>query len=153
MFFNPSDIEQVLREVVNNFLIPKFKDLGMNATGDWLNAVDVEVGYDYGVILGMDYSEDLAKGREPGRLPPINAIKRWVMAKFGTTGPDAERHAWAVATNIARSGTTWYQRGGSDLIEVLEREDVKDYIRERMSGILRVTIAENLIRNAQEAFV
>lgn len=151
-YFHPQDIERILTEVVNRFLIPKFKELGMNATGEWLESLEVTTGINSGTIRGRDYSQYLAKGRKPGQRPPIAPLEKWVNAKFGISGAQAKSMAFAIATKIAKEGTTWHQKGGSDLIEVLESAEVQEYITGEMRGMLQVELEQRLIRNAQEIF-
>lgn len=149
-YFQPQDIERILTEVVNRFLIPKFRELGMNATGEWLDSLEVTTGENSGTIRGRDYSQQLALGRKPGKRPPIAPIEKWVNAKFGITGAQAKSMAFAIATKIAREGTTWHQKGGSDLIEVLESNEVREYIEGEMRGILQIELSERLVRQTQE---
>ena len=136
MFFLQSEIEDITQKVVDLFLIPRFNELNMNATGEW--------------IASIDYSEQLAKGRAGGSMPPISAMERWVNAKLGIYGKEANSIAWGIAKKIEKSGTSWYQKGGSDLIEVLSEPRTIQYIQDEMRAIATVRIADNLIRNAQE---
>lgn len=149
-YFQPQDIERILTEVVNRFLIPRFRELGMNATGEWLDSLEVTTGENSGTIRGRDYSQQLALGRKPGKRPPIAPIEKWVNVKFGITGAQARSMAFAIATKIAKEGTTWHQKGGSDLIEVLESNEVREYIEGEMRGILQIELSERLIRQTQE---
>ncbi|SHJ20560.1 hypothetical protein SAMN05443429_11235 [Cruoricaptor ignavus] len=140
-------------EVVHLFLIPKFNQLQMNATGEWLGSLEVKATEEGGQVWGRHYSEQLAKGREPGSMPPVEAIEKWVRAKFGLQGSEARSRAWAVAKSIEKKGTTWYQRGGSDLIEVLESNEVKEFVEKKIGQIITVVVAEELIRNAEKMSV
>lgn len=149
-YFNPNDIYNILNQVVELFLIPKFESLGMNATGEWLDNLEIRIDENSGTIRGRQYSEQLAKGREPGKRPPIEPLKRWAMAKFGYDEKRALGVAFAVANKIAKEGTSWYQKGGTDLIEVLNSDEVSLYIRERLSGILQTRLADELQRSAQQ---
>lgn len=149
MFVEPREIERILREVVNRFLIPKFSELGMNATGEWLQNLEVHAGEDSGTIRGRQYSEWLAKGAGP-HIAPVKPLQRWAMAKFGVDDQKGLSIAFAVREKIKKLGTSWYEQGGSDLIEVLESPEVRDFINSELSAILRVMLAEQLIRNASE---
>ena len=153
MFFNHNDVESVLQKVVDRFLIPRFKELGMMATGEWEESIEIVVGLDKGTIRGRQYSEQLAKGRKYGKRPPIAPLERWVNAKFGISGKEATSMAFAIAKKIEKEGTTWYQKGGSDLIEVLEEPKTIQFIQDELAGILKIKIEENLQRNAQNAFL
>lgn len=154
MYFTSNEIESVLLKVVDLFLIPKFRELGMNATGEWINSLEVVANNnDSGTIRGRQYSEQLAKGREPGKRPPITPLVKWVTAKFGISGKQATSMAFAISHKIANEGTTWYQKGGSDLIEVLEDQKVIEYIQNQLGGILRTKLSNELIRNAETALL
>ncbi|MDV4026561.1 hypothetical protein CMT52_19735, partial [Elizabethkingia anophelis] len=119
MWFDDKEIEAVLQKVVDNFLKPRFKELGMNASGEWLQNVGISVVDDSGTIDARAYSEELAKGRKPGKLPPVKQIEKWVNVKLGLSGNEAKSVAWAISKKIEKEGTSWYKKGGSDLIEVL----------------------------------
>lgn len=152
MFFSKDEIERVMNKVIELFVLPRFNELGMEATGEWRENLHAVANLDSGSIMGRQYSEQLANGRAPGKLPPISALEKWVTAKFGVTGPQAKSMAWAVAKKIEKEGTSWYQKGGSNLIEVLEEPRTLQYIQDELGVIARVRITEQLQRNAQEAF-
>ena len=51
----------------------------------------------YGIVM--------EEGRKPGaRMPPVDAIKLWVVRKLGIPADEAEGVAWAVAKSIAKKG-------------------------------------------------
>lgn len=152
MWFDPHEIEQVIEKVINRFLLPRFHELGMEATGEWRHNLEIELGDDSATIKGRNYSEQLARGRKPGTLPPITPIKRWVQAKFGYGEEESESIAWAVAQKIKREGTTWYKKGGTNLIEILSEPETIEFVQNELEGILKVKIQENLIRNTQQIF-
>ena len=146
------EIEVILWKVIDTFLIPRFHQLEMNASGEWIQSLEVQATPTGGKIRGRDYSEQLAKGQPPGKRPPIPALEKWVQAKMGRSGDEARQIAWAVAKKIERDGTTWYQQGGSDLLEVLETPEVIDFIQNELIATARVRLAENLNRTAQKIF-
>ncbi|CAA7195439.1 hypothetical protein [Chryseobacterium potabilaquae] len=153
MYLTHEEIERVLDQVISIFLIPRFRELGMDATGEWLDTLEKELGENSGTIRGRSYSEQLAKGRKQGKMPPIEALEKWVQAKFGLSGEEAKNRAWAVAKKIEKEGTSWYQKGGTDLIEILSEPRTVQYIQDELSGIIKLRIAENLIRNTQEVLL
>jgi hypothetical protein len=110
------------------FLKPKFRELGMPATGEWEENIEARGNE----VWGRAYTEQLVNGREPGRMPPVEAIEKWLLAKFGVV--DRNR-AWAIAVKIKNEGTSWYPNG-SDLLEVLESQEVVNYITEQIRGIV-----------------
>lgn len=145
----PEVIEQSLNRVIE-ILIRKYDELGMRATGEWADELEGRTAINRGSIWGMPYTEQLVQGRAPGKRPPIAPLERWAQAKFGLSGQQARSTAFAVANKIAESGTTWYQKGGSDLVEVLESPEVMEAfygpITEYLLAEVRVTIMEELRR-------
>lgn len=150
--FTVDEVQQILTKVVDLFLIPRFLELGMPATGEWQRNVEVIANEDFGKIRGRDYSEQLAKGRRPGKKPPVAPLQKWAMAKFGMGSKEALSMAYALANKIAERGTSWFEKGGSNLIEILEEPRVIQYIEDELSAIAKVRISENLIRNAENIF-
>lgn len=125
-------LTQTLQEVVDMFLIPKFISLGMNASGSWINALRVEVVNGTGYIKGKDYTYYLVNGRAPGNAPPISKLLPWVALKWGKTGKEGLGAAIAVSKKIAKEGTDYYPNG-TDLLEVLQSNEVTQYIYTRIS--------------------
>lgn len=132
-------------EVVSN----KHKELGMEATGDWLKALDYKIEGNIGYLIGLDYTEYLIKGREPGKRPPIDPIERWVKAKFGISGDRSRSVAFAVANKIKEQGTSWKQKGGSDLLEILNSMEVRTKINEIVGEVLTLTARQLITRQLQ----
>lgn len=131
------DIEQVIWLVVDNFLIPKFRELNMNASGQWLEALSVKgVNNNRGEIWGKDYTYYLQHGRASGTMPPVSAIEKWVGDKFGIYGREANQRAWAIAKKIQKEGTSYYPQG-TDLIEVLYKPECQTFIQTEMNKIYK----------------
>jgi len=63
--------------------------------------------YDMTGIVGTSlvYGLPVEMGRKPGRMPPVDAIKLWVVRKLGIKGQDADRVAYAIAYSIGKKGT------------------------------------------------
>lgn len=138
-------VERVLNEVVERFLKPKFISLGMNASGDWLNALEVRGSE----IWGMDYTEYLVRGRSGGTRPPIAPLIRWVGQKFGLSGQEAISTAYAVATKIEIEGTNYYPNG-TDLLEVLESREVKEFVMRELSQYVIKEVNQTFVRQAKQ---
>lgn len=126
-YFTKEEIEPVIEGVISFYLIPRFRELGMPATGEWEENIHARSNE----VWGRDYTEQLARGREPGSMPPVEAIQRWALAKFGNGDINV---AWAIAKKIEQEGTTWYPEG-SDVLEVLESRDVLDFITYRLQQL------------------
>lgn len=62
--------------------------------------------FDYEINVGSPYAYWADQGRRAGRMPPIDAIRYWLLVKgFGGRGQDINRKAWAIAKAIAKKGT------------------------------------------------
>jgi hypothetical protein len=123
--FRPEEIFQDEIESLKEELIQKYDDLGMRATGNWANKltsfVDISVGKYVAKIIGLDYTEQLVQGREPGGMPPVQNLVEWIEAKPITPWENMtiESMAWAIAKKIAREGTEYFKQGGTDLIQAV----------------------------------
>lgn len=138
-------VQEILEEVIEKFFKPKFIDLGMNASGKWLNSLSVEASDGKGIIKGIDYTYYLANGRAPGNMPPIQPLVEWVGYKFGITGNEARSAAFAIAKKIAREGTNYYP-DGTDLVEVLTYPEVISYINSQISRELEVIVKLEILK-------
>lgn len=158
-FITDEDVAAVLQGVIDEFLIPKFKELNMNASGKWIASLETERrGVNEGVIRGMDYSYWLAKGRGANQDQSPEGLRRWAVWAGNTFIKDWVRNKGisadpiAVAMSIAKKGTSWKRKGGSDLLEVLESPEVEKYVAERFKRIITPRVAEELRRNISDAF-
>lgn len=149
-FITEPEIIAIIQKVVNDVLIRRFTELGMNATGQWIDSLEVIAKGSDGIIRGQSYTEFLAKGRAGGSLPPIAPLTKWVTAKFGVGGKQAVSIAWAVAKKIQREGTTHYQKGGTDLIEILTENKTLELINTQVQQKINVSITKELQRQINE---
>lgn len=142
---------KTLQGVIDNFMIPRFMELGMDATHIWLQNIQPRVIEGVGYIYGMDYTYFLANGRAPGRRPPASALLPWVNAKFGIGGQEALSIAFAVATKIGKEGTRFYPEG-TDLLEILNSNEVKQYIYTNLGQALTAEITLILRKQINDNF-
>jgi len=99
-------------------LIKKYDELGMRASGKWANNLTVNQTKLSTKLEGMNYTYWLVHGRKGGTLPPIEALKKWVVDKgIASELKEVTSIAWAVAKTIQKKGTRYYQQGGTDLID------------------------------------
>lgn len=148
----PDDvIIQTMQGVIDNFLIPKFISLGMDATHKWLNSLEARAENGNGAIYGMDYTYFLVNGRKPGKMPPVSALLPWVNAKFGIGGKEALSIAFAVATKIKNKGTSYYPEG-TDLIEVLNSKECREYVMEQLGTWYTIEITKVLKKQLNDNF-
>lgn len=100
----------------------KHEELGMKASGQWLNSLEVQVKGLSGVIKGEPYTEQLVNGRPPGKFPPISAIRQWIIDKgINYLGKQSYLNslAFLIARKIAKEGTRYFKQGGTDLVEAV----------------------------------
>lgn len=145
------EIIRVMQGVIDNFLKPKFIELGMNASGQWLESLEAKAVNGNGEIWGMDYTYWLSHGRKPGKKPPISALIPWVNAKFGIGGNEAKGIAFAVARKIELEGTNYYPEG-TDLLEVLHSSEVSQYVTEQLQTWFTVEISKVLKKQLDDNF-
>lgn len=137
--------------VIDLFLKPKFIELGMNATGQWLNSLEARAVNGNGEIWGMDYTYWLVNGRKGGAAPPVSVLIPWVNAKFGIGGNEARSIAFAVAQKIKKEGTNYYPEG-TELLEVLNSKEVLDYIYSQFKEGMKVEVNKILIKQINDNF-
>lgn len=140
-----------MQEVIDRWLLPKFMELGMNATGEWRENVKPLAEANKGIISGRQYTEQLVYGRKPGNRPPVQPLEKWVNAKLGIQGSQAKGIAFAIANKIAKEGTDYYPNG-TDLLEVLEQPEVIDYINTQIGNYLAAQVRLQIVRDAKEIF-
>lgn len=127
--------------------IKKYNELGMRATGEWADSLEINVSGFTFQILGKDYTQYLTNGRGSGNKPPIDNLKRWVTAKFGYTDDrQVTGAAFAIANKIANEGTTWYKQGGSDLIDGVLTQQREQQIINNVGQEILTSISEDVQR-------
>lgn len=125
---------EVLLEVINNILNKNVTQYGaLNNTGKAVNSLSTNLKPNGFQIVSSEFYPSLfEQGREPGKFPPITAIKQWVAQRFGLNGKELDRVAFLVARKIAQKGTLLWQLYGS---------------QGRGSGVLSMPITnENLLK-------
>lgn len=143
----PPEVFNRAATVVIDMLITKYDDLGMRASGNWADELDYDVeGRNMVWITGLAYSEQLAQGRAPGNNPPMEPLQRWFMQKYGVEEQRARGLAFGLQKKIAKEGTSWYQQGGTDLLEVLVSDEATTAFYEIIGEYLRFDIAAALRR-------
>ncbi len=150
-FVSVDNIEQLMNDVIDWFLIPRFQGLGMRATGDWEKGLEAVAEPNRGIIKGLDYTEQLVHGQGPTTVP-ISDLKRWAKAKFRLSDNAALAVAHRVQNKIKREGTSWYEKGGSNLIEVFEEPVVINFINTRLREIVTPRITDILIRQMRDTW-
>lgn len=143
-------------ELVRQDLIARHKELKMKASGKWIKSLNTIIDYTANVLssdfVNLNYTEQLVQGRAPGKFPPIQSIKDWIIAKPITPSDNIsiDSLAFLIARKIATVGTKIYQEGGTDLIEsVINPERIKKIVENLGTIFLsnfRLEVNELLIR-------
>lgn len=129
----------------------KHEQLGMKATGDWLDSIEV-INDGFSVSLwANDYTQYLVNGRADGKMPPIDPLIRWVSAKLGVSGSEGKSIAFAVAKKIEKEGTNYYPQG-TDLIDGVITEQRMNDIIEKLELQVNLMISELVVRQVKQAF-
>lgn len=138
-------IREVMQGVIDNYLKPHFISLGMNASGKWLNSLEAYAENGTGYIRGIGYTVVLVSGRAPGKRPPIQPLQNWVQNKLGIGGDEGRGIAFAIANKIAKEGTDYYPEG-TTLLEILNSQEVKQYIYTNIGAYITGAIRTEIKR-------
>lgn len=149
-------IKKVLDKVIDKYLIPKFNELNMNASGKWIESLDTDAGSNVGHIKGQHYTQYLVEGRGPNEDQDPAKLRAWAYY-YGTTtiakwarAKGIDINPIAIAYKIAREGTTWGKKGGSDLLEVLESDEVKAFIARELAGYVSEQIQADFFKRIKD---
>lgn len=103
-------------EKMKQDLISKHLELGMKASGKWIDSLEVIEQEITVKLIGEKYTDQLVYGRKGGTRPPIQAIENWIVNKGFSYNIPLRSLAWAIAKKIEKDGTRYYQQGGTDLV-------------------------------------
>jgi len=106
------EISKTMNQSVNVFEQLVAEETPVGATGAARGSVTKEIfgqplsdNYMGVVLSSIIYGQPLEISRDPGWMPPVDAIELWVRRVMGISGQEARSVAWAVATNIKKFGT------------------------------------------------
>ena len=83
------------------------------------------------------YGLPVEYGRKPGKMPPVDAIRYWVVRKGIASGTEADSVAYLIARAIGRRGTKgahMFQKGWDAALPAVMRqwEELPDRVGERL---------------------
>lgn len=144
-------LEQYGDQIINDYR-RKLAEGNANASGLLGNSLKTEVTYDdevYEVSLRIqDYWKYLEYGREPGRFPNIDAIKRWIMVKpvlptptKNGKLPTIDQLTFLISRKIAREGIE-PRMFLTNTIEELDLKPLEDAITELLAKRFTKTLKE-----------
>ncbi|WP_295676140.1 hypothetical protein [uncultured Empedobacter sp.] len=143
------EINEVIRignDLVTTILVPMFTNKNIKNTGEFLESLEAQATSSSELqIWGVDYSEFAVNGRKKGKQPPVSAIEKWVQQKFGYSGDKAKQVAFAITNKIKKEGTDRHQQMTSKLADILESQEVTQYITTEVMKIINKRIQERLI--------
>ena len=136
----------------------KHIQLGMKASGRWIESIETKATPKSGTILGEDYTEWLVKGRGPttggnkGGPTLVERIKDWINDK-GVRARDISRNslAFLIARKIHREGTEYFKQGGTDLIDAVITPQRIQRIIDRVGNQMMLVLVELISRKFKEA--
>lgn len=107
-------------ELLQQELADKHRQLGMKASGQWLESLENKSKRLSGQLWGEEYTEQLVNGRKPGKFPPVKMIEKWIYDKGITPeGIKISSLAFLIARKIAEEGTRYFKEGGTDLVDAV----------------------------------
>ena len=113
----------IIQDEFNNIaidLVRKHKELGMKASGAWIQSLETKITQSKASILAEDYTQYLVSGRPPSdKFPPIDEIKKWIKAKSIQSDIPINSLAFLIARKIRNQGTKYFIQGGTDLIDAV----------------------------------
>ncbi len=109
MNLKQEEIARELETLLTNALRDKFKSQGHTATGKGSKSIETKVlgnGTNLVIqVLGEDYLLNQETGRKAGKLPNIDALKKWVKQKgIASESKAVNRIAWAIGVNMKKIG-------------------------------------------------
>lgn len=153
-YLRENEAAQIAQEVIDRFLIPHFLELGMEATGEWRSNLGYRIDVNTeGVTInfrGRQYTDALVNGTPAGTKPSINQLTTWVQAKLHISYPNSIRTAYAVQSKIEAEGTEYYKQGGTDLLEVLQSDEVTRFVRDRVNALILPRMTLDIQRKIHE---
>lgn len=146
-----TEILQQEFDALKTELIAKYDELGMRASGNWADSLEVVVSVNNAKIIGESYSEQLEYGRKAGGSTGTGktfseAIEQWIKDKGIANRIEGEISvsslAFLIVRKIMREGWKREEYGGVNLItQVITPERIQQIIDrigvEHTAGFIR----------------
>jgi len=140
-------VNEILTKAGDKFvggLQKQFEVLGLNDTRAASSSISSKVSGNKLEIQGLLRIVVLASGRKPGKFPPIEPIRKWVISKLGVSEDDADGVAFVIARKIAREGTDIFTGKAKGLqVEMLIAEINKE-LEEEVSTQIGLDVTESV---------
>lgn len=126
----------------------------MRASGKWADSLEVIANENNVKLIGEDYSQQLETGRQAGRYPPIEDIKKWIIEKgvFASALQEISLSslAFLIARKIAREGWKRERFGGVDLISSIVTDERIQKIIDEVGVVMMVQYSTEIIKIINE---
>jgi len=140
-----SEVIYIGNEVIKRFILPIIDRNNIKNTGEFRESLEaVSTSSSEIQIWGVDYSHYAVSGRGGGKQPPVKELQKWVQSKFGYGQDKAKQVAFAITNKIKKEGTERHTKH-LNLIEILESQEVKNYITNEVTKIINKRIQERLL--------
>jgi hypothetical protein len=157
---NTIDILTKEFEALKADLIAKHDELGMRASGNWADSLEVVVSENKAQLFGAKYSEQLEFGRKPGGSTGTGtsfseAIEQWIRDKGIANRIEGEISvsslAFLIVRKIMREGWKREEHGGVELISQVVTPERIQSILDKISDIYVVDFTNDLIELLKQA--
>lgn len=144
------EIKEVTQKVIDVFVIPDYESRGHDASGQTKESFSAIVENKKGIIQVKESAQYLVTGSSPQQKSD-EEIHRWAMWYGKNVFSDwvnnkgLSLNPYAVAYNIAKHGSKIYRDGGSTLFQILEKQEVKDFIIKELGEKIQVNITAVLL--------
>ena len=122
--------------------------LGMKASGDWIDSLEVSTTDVSGTLKGNSYSEQLETGRSKGKFPPIESIKKWIVDKGIINNIKGNitisSLAFLIARKISKQGWKRQGHGGVNLISNIVTDKRMQDIINKIGSSMALSFAQKL---------
>ncbi len=122
----------------------EIKDKGLVDTGNALKSVTSKATKDTLSIQWADYASTLVLGRGPGKRPPFDLIKNWVIRKLNPP----EEMVWAITDRICKKieaeGTAIYRNKNKGLAVTVIINEAIEIIKEAVAKQYKENIKQQI---------
>lgn len=141
-----NEVIHIGNEVIKRFILPIIDRNNIKNTGEFRDSLEAQATSSNIIeIWGVDYSHYAVSGRGGGKQPPVRELQKWVQSKFGYGQDKAKQVAFAISAKIKKEGTDRHQQMTDKLVDILESQEVKNYITQEVMKIINKRIQEKLI--------
>lgn len=150
-----AEILQAEFDALKEDLIAKHDELGMRASGNWADSLEVVVTDTNAKIIGEQYSDQIEYGRKPGAMPPTEAIEKWIHDKGIASRIEGEISvsslAYLIARKIAREGTEAFKKGGERVISEIVTPERIQMILDKVGSEYANTVTKDILTYLKQA--